>query len=551
MKFSIVPVAALMAATSSSVVLADDWKCNGVWGDGGLRRYSFRFKGYCENRWGQCFLDNIRGKGLTVHNWQCWKTDDDGWWQADFSTTAGLAWQINNAIEVVTGSWRGCWPNHELQLSSVAYLPFDGLPSPRGRLVQILNMNIPMREIQHRKTIESPFAENKHCAMYVHENCCADAKPLEIWLQGQDGKPQKFEQQLSLLDLDQRQECFALIFMNANEVSKCETCRSTLEKQFSIPKFWFELYCRRSNGYFGSQDIASAGIMTWARFLIKFVEENDEYKWLKFNIMTYAPSAKSQIMLVFDAVDPTKELLLRCLMDGPQDQEMADDLFWVYYRILSDVTSLFDKSIWGLRTVVRKIESIKVDTDNIDRSYRKLHDLARHAIHITETTATTLSTVERICAAHGQYADEDGQSTLTKSTRKRVQDHFLLQRQIVLGLQNRALATKDRLHNEIQLSFNTVVKNDSGVMKTIARLTLLFLPATFVSAIFSMSFFNFSPERDLWTVSHMFWVYWVVAAPLTVMAFFSFQFRGLNSESGLVSNNEASTKKVEGDSVKG
>ncbi len=110
MKFSILSTLALLAATSSTA-LADDWKCNGSWGDGGLKRYSIKFKGYCENRYGQCFLDNIRGKGLTVHNWQCWKTDDDGWWQADFSTTAGLAWQINNGIEAVTGSWRGCWPN--------------------------------------------------------------------------------------------------------------------------------------------------------------------------------------------------------------------------------------------------------------------------------------------------------------------------------------------------------------------------------------------------------------------------------------------------------
>ncbi|EOD48026.1 hypothetical protein GTA08_BOTSDO13024 [Neofusicoccum parvum] len=111
MKFSAPTLAILTLAASAPTALADDWRCKGVNGDGGLRRYSWQFKGYCEDRSGQCFLDKLRGKGLREHNWQCWKTDDDGWWQADASYTAGLAWQINNAIEEVTGSWRGCWPN--------------------------------------------------------------------------------------------------------------------------------------------------------------------------------------------------------------------------------------------------------------------------------------------------------------------------------------------------------------------------------------------------------------------------------------------------------
>jgi phosphate/sulfate permease len=41
-------------------------------------------------------------------------------------------------------------------------------------------------------------------------------------------------------------------------------------------------------------------------------------------------------------------------------------------------------------------------------------------------------------------------------------------------------------------------------------------------AIFSMSFFNFTPksnnEPGRWTMSEKFWVYWVVAVPLTAIA---------------------------------
>jgi hypothetical protein len=42
-----------------------------------------------------------------------------------------------------------------------------------------------------------------------------------------------------------------------------------------------------------------------------------------------------------------------------------------------------------------------------------------------------------------------------------------------------------------------------------------------------MSFFNFSPETDKWTVSSKFWLYWIVAIPLTglTMLFWFFFLR--------------------------
>ena len=83
------------------------------------------------------------------------------------------------------------------------------------------------------------------------------------------------------------------------------------------------------------------------------------------------------------------------------------------------------------------------------------------------------------------------------------------------------------------------VQNDSTAMKTIAVLTLTFLPATFVSvwkfslpcqvlqqlttmqAVFSMTFFNFTPGNEAhpeaWVVSEKIWIYWVISLPLTIV----------------------------------
>lgn len=53
-------------------------------------------------------------------------------------------------------------------------------------------------------------------------------------------------------------------------------------------------------------------------------------------------------------------------------------------------------------------------------------------------------------------------------------------------------------------------------MKAIAVLTMLFLPGTFVSAIFGMPMFNWDAERESDVVSHRFWIYWAVTVPGTL-----------------------------------
>ena len=70
------------------------------------------------------------------------------------------------------------------------------------------------------------------------------------------------------------------------------------------------------------------------------------------------------------------------------------------------------------------------------------------------------------------------------------------------------------------------------VMKSIALLTMVFLPATFSSvcivtliifgaaltqlqALFSTAFFTFGENG--WKASHWFWIYWVITVPVTIV----------------------------------
>lgn len=83
--------------------------------------------------------------------------------------------------------------------------------------------------------------------------------------------------------------------------------------------------------------------------------------------------------------------------------------------------------------------------------------------------------------------------------------------------------------SKTMVRISEAVQNNSTAMKTIAVLTLTFLPATFISvwkfslpcqvlqqltalqAVFSMIFFNFSPGNEAypeaWVVSEKIWIY--------------------------------------------
>ncbi|KAJ4357070.1 hypothetical protein N0V95_002808 [Ascochyta clinopodiicola] len=89
----------------------------------------------------------------------------------------------------------------------------------------------------------------------------------------------------------------------------------------------------------------------------------------------------------------------------------------------------------------------------------------------------------------------------------------------------RRLASLDkRMANIIQLSFHLVTQGDSRTMqsenqsmKTIAVMTLIFMPLSTVAGIFGTQFIRLDEDAPFRIhVSQDFWLLWVIAAPLTV-----------------------------------
>ncbi|KAF8856396.1 hypothetical protein BDZ45DRAFT_594255 [Acephala macrosclerotiorum] len=76
------------------------------------------------------------------------------------------------------------------------------------------------------------------------------------------------------------------------------------------------------------------------------------------------------------------------------------------------------------------------------------------------------------------------------------------------------LAQRD---NRLNIEIARASKRDSTAMKTIAILTMMFLPGAFIATLFSMNMFNWQAENGENVLSAYFWVYWVITVPITAI----------------------------------
>ncbi|KAF3357666.1 hypothetical protein VdG1_05769 [Verticillium dahliae VDG1] len=287
-------------------------------------------------------------------------------------------------------------------------------------------------------------------------------------------------------------------------------------KAFLIPELWWSDYSKRSNGYFGCDTTGDdegniATVTTWSRYLVKQLagKEKIHHAWYKINVVVrWSATPNQTVVLIFDAPKELEQRLPRPLLE-PVTRELLRDPFLIHLCLAEEVVRVQNDAVWSLRTYVRDLEKQRTGEDP-SPDYQRLHDLARHAIHICETLDLGVVSME---------------STLAHHARLQFFKHLFE------SLRCRSASNKERLDNEMQLAFHTVAQHDSrtgveiaraaqsdsAAMKTISFLTLAFLPATFISAVFSMSFFNVDDGTGEWSVSNKIWIYWAFAVPVTLV----------------------------------
>lgn len=155
---------------------------------------------------------------------------------------------------------------------------------------------------------------------------------------------------------------------------------------------------------------------------------------------------------------------------------------------------------------------------NID--FVGMHNVSKHVIYLQEATSAALLTLKRLTQHHKLTIEV---SDLSQATAESLQYSQSLFQTTELRLKS----LEKRTTNLINLSFNLVtqqdsktMQKDSSSMKTIAAMTLIFLPAGTVAAMFGSQFFNLSldeNETQQFIVSPLFWIFWAICLPVTVI----------------------------------
>ncbi|KAL9582173.1 MAG: hypothetical protein Q9203_005608 [Teloschistes exilis] len=157
----------------------------------------------------------------------------------------------------------------------------------------------------------------------------------------------------------------------------------------------------------------------------------------------------------------------------------------------------------------------------------ELHLISQDADSLVSSTEMGTMVVERMSAAHRKLMQESDaalknafslvgdsleQHVQTLHARRRWLLSYKSRKDIAMNLVFNLVTQQD---SETNMSIAQATKNDSAAMKTIAALTMVFLPATAVSSFFGMAFFN--GQGGSLTVTSNWWIFLATTIPMTLM----------------------------------
>ncbi|KAK7177378.1 hypothetical protein PSPO01_16575 [Paraphaeosphaeria sporulosa] len=145
--------------------------------------------------------------------------------------------------------------------------------------------------------------------------------------------------------------------------------------------------------------------------------------------------------------------------------------------------------------LIQGIESIRKSVQDVDRLVATLFTESEHLVRVKTSEAAATLTNYLDCCSTGA--------------------HIALWDFGFLGKRSDALM--NAIYSYAARETAIAAKRDSAAMKSIAVLTIFFLPATFFAALFAMPFFDFSAPPGHSVAKDRFWIYWAFTAPVTLI----------------------------------
>ncbi|KAK6005271.1 hypothetical protein QM012_008050 [Aureobasidium pullulans] len=354
---------------------------------------------------------------------------------------------------------------------------------------------------------------------------------------------------LPILDLlGNKEYATCIIFSSIEYFLDDVTLQKELCKYFpNLPRMFWSKTCVQHNGFFGAKTSANASstvtnavptkVETWFRMIVKFIEatpkdaEFTRYQWYEMSFLTNFSNDRN-ILLCFDTPRSLAWNLLD-MLEEEENKDVATGPYGLHQLLLEQLMVMYDESVWDIARIMRNNEKSKGPMGHTDLHYFiKLYEDSRHTVHSIEATSEATKVVECIAQQCQTLALRPSAHQELLSSRA---DMLRFHHTMMQGFLARAVSNDRRMGNEQNLTSNLMTqldaktnvdiamatKDDGAAMKTIAVVTMLFLPATFVSAVLGMNFFNFSPDEHggHMTYSHDLWIYFVISIVLTAVLF--------------------------------
>ncbi|KAI5464687.1 hypothetical protein BGZ63DRAFT_378374 [Mariannaea sp. PMI_226] len=307
--------------------------------------------------------------------------------------------------------------------------------------------------------------------------------------------------------------------------AQLEEARRDILSHFEMPELLSTKTCVIHNGYFGCRPSYKNGKLikynTWFRILAKKIWKRHEtsnnskdYIWYEMGVYTRWRKGHHPTVLCVGMPPEMPQKLQAALGANPP---IEGDPFALHIPLLEQIVKLQDDCVWRLRDPIREIEQQRKDK-GVVVGFKEMHEISRHAIHISEVLEVTVNTFEGLLRqGKTVYGMKKRETPDDETYCEQALENLSFQAQMIKSLKLRNDSNNERLKSEIQVAYNTIAQQDNTVMKSIALLTMVFLPATFVSAFFSTTFFNFGDDGK-WKVSKSIWIYVVVTIPVTVVS---------------------------------
>ncbi|KAH9904159.1 hypothetical protein F4778DRAFT_780840 [Xylariomycetidae sp. FL2044] len=364
----------------------------------------------------------------------------------------------------------------------------------------------------------------------------ADRDPnftLSQWRQGETPTHVRLD---SVQEL-KRHDGWDLAIITAKQPSAIPDFPELLE-HFDIPLQFVSGILQAVTHDAGRRPLDDQSYSTWVHFLrainLGSLEEEPS-EWLRSGVLLNCGQSpvtrRRQItLLVFQAPHDIWSIIDHLRRSPDWGHALVDPyllmnmVFEAWYLGMDDETwAIVDSSREVEKEVFEQSSFIgSSELDLLEFDYKKIHNIAKGAMHLIEGVDAALRSLECVIGHHAEAPTDSRDGIVWRATH----DALRHRRELFYSTRLRLTSIDQRLKNIINLAFNIrsmrdsrITREDSYVMKTLTVLAMVFLPLATISSIFGSQFFG-TRDGDAshiasTYVTSQFWWLWATSVPAT------------------------------------